>query len=72
MSNGAGNLAFRVERTGVVSMISVDGRSDEIGKPASETSFFHPSRMAITADGNLLALINSGSLLWQVEGVAGR
>ena len=72
VSNGAGNLAFRVEPTGVVSMISVDGRSDEIGKPASETSFFHPSRMAITADGNLLALINSGSLLWQVEGVAGR
>ena len=72
MSNGAGNLAFRVEPTGVVSMISVDGRSDEIGKPASETAFFHPSRMAMTTDGNLLALINSGSLLWQVEGVAGR
>ena len=72
VSNGAGNLIFRVEPTGSVSMIAVDGRSDQIGKPASETSFLHPSRMAMTAEGNLLALVQSGSLLWQIEGVAGR
>ncbi len=72
MASGAGNLIFRVEPAGAVTMIAVDGRSDQIGLPASETSFLHPSRMAMTAAGDLLTLVQSGSLLWQVEGVAGR
>jgi hypothetical protein len=57
---------------GTVSLIAVDGRETELGHPAIETAFHFPTRQALTTNGDMLVLVESGSMVWQIAGAAGR
>ena len=71
VSGGANGQIFRVEGDGSANFIASDGRSTELGGPAIETGFHFPHRLGITKGGDLLVLVESGSLVWQIAGVAG-
>ncbi|HEY6569500.1 MAG TPA: Hsp70 family protein, partial [Candidatus Limnocylindrales bacterium] len=71
VSGGANGQIFRVESDGSANFIASDGRSTELGKPAIETGFHFPHRLGMTKGGDLLVLVESGSLVWQIAGVAG-